>query len=137
MNSDIMDTIQRYFSDRPEAEAVYLFGSYARGREKRFSDIDLGVLLEREMLSEQSALERTYLVDLGRLLRKDCHIVIMNNAGEGMLAQVFRHGKCVFLRKREVLSRFKMAAYAMIAEFGFNRNLMEKGFLSKTLGDAQ
>jgi len=137
MTSDLIDNIERYFIDRPEAVAVYLFGSYARGREKRFSDIDLGVLLEPEMLSKQSDLERAYLVELGRVLRKDCHIVIMNNAGEGILTQIFRHGKCVFLRKPEVLSRFKMVTYAMIAEFGFNRNLMEKGFLSKILGDAQ
>ncbi|HVO84380.1 MAG TPA: nucleotidyltransferase domain-containing protein [Syntrophobacteria bacterium] len=137
MTSDVIRKIERYFNDRPEAVAVYLFGSYAGGREKRFSDIDLGVLLEREMLSKQSDLERTYLVGLGRVLCKDCHIVIMNRAGEGILTQIFKHGKCVFLRRPEALSRFKMVSYAMIADFGFNRNLMEKGFLSRILGDGQ
>ena len=59
MNSDIIKKIALYFIDRPEAVTVYLFGSHARGREKRFSDIDLGVLLEREMLARQSDLDRT------------------------------------------------------------------------------
>jgi predicted nucleotidyltransferase len=90
MTSDIVNKIERYFVDRPEAVAVYLFGSYARGREKRFSDVDLGVLLEQQMLSKQNDLEMTYLVDLGRVLREDCHIVIMNRVGEGVLAQIFK-----------------------------------------------
>jgi hypothetical protein len=61
----------------------------------------------------------------------------MNNAGEGILTQIFKHGKCVFLREPKVLSRFRMVTYAMIAEFGFHRNVMEKGFLSRLLGDAR
>ncbi|MES2701062.1 MAG: nucleotidyltransferase domain-containing protein [Bacteroidota bacterium] len=46
----IKDTVAAYFKDKPVTE-VYLFGSYARGEAKESSDIDLGVVINRERLS--------------------------------------------------------------------------------------
>lgn len=133
----MVNQIVKYFEGRPEVVAAYLFGSRARGLEKQYSDIDLGVLVENDVLSDQNDLRTDYAVGLARILRKDLHIVVMNNVGEGILEQIFRHGKCVFDRNPGILSRFKMVRYSMVADFGYHRNLMEKAFVSKILGDDQ
>ncbi len=45
----LIERIKSYFEDRPEVVAVYLFGSYAQGYEKSFSDIDLEILLKMDI----------------------------------------------------------------------------------------
>ena len=129
----MVNKIAEYFSAKEEVIAVYLFGSYAKGREKKRSDIDLAILLDRNVLSRQGELSTVFLTDLGRMLRKDLHIVIMNCAGEGILSQIFKHGKCVFQRDAQVLSNFRTASYSLIAEFGYSRAIMEKSFVSRIL----
>jgi len=136
MQPNIFNKIALYFENRPEVAAVYLFGSYVSGHEKKQSDIDLGVLLEQRMLSSKRDLETAYITGLGKLLRKDFHIVIMNDAGEGILAQIFKRGRCVFLQNPESLSRFKTVSYSLIADFGYPRSLMERAFVSRILGGA-
>jgi predicted nucleotidyltransferase len=132
--ASIADLIESYFKSRPEVVAVYLFGSYAQGREKTFSDIDLGVLLNHKFLSSKNNLATTYTVALGKLLRKDFHIIFMNAAGEMLLFQIFKRGKCIFQRKSHSLSLFKTVSYSRIADFGFYRKSMERAFLSRILG---
>ena len=137
MKSDILKKIGSFFEDRPEVIAVYLFGSFARGKEQRDSDLDLGVLLDHEEVRRQDDFMREYTVGLARVLRKDLHIVIMNNAGEGLTAQILKNGQCILNRKPELLSRFKMVSYAMIAEFADHRNRMKKGFVRRLFGEGR
>lgn len=136
-NNATAKLIGSYFKNRPEVVAVYLFGSYAQGREKLFSDIDLGVLLEHKAMPQKDELTTIYTVQLGRRLRKDFHILIMNTAGEMILSQIFKHGKCIFQRNSRFLSNFKTASFSRIADFGFYRKPMEKAFLSRLLGASQ
>lgn len=133
----IKNIIVHYFEERPEVIAAYLFGSYARGHARPSSDIDIGVLVEHEAFPKDEELTMAYTVDLARLLRKDFHVVIMNNAGEGILAQIFKHGKCILEREHEILSRFKTFTYSRIADFGYHRSLMEKAFVSRILGGSR
>lgn len=130
-NRPIADPISSYFKNRPEVGAAYLFGSFAQDREQSFSDIDLGILLNYESLPQKNELTTIYTVDLGRLLRKDFHILIMNTAGEMILSQIFKRGKCIFQRNSHLLSSFKTASYSRIADFGFYRKSMERTFLSR------
>lgn len=46
--SDIQK-IQHYFASQKDVEAVYLYGSFAKGTEHPGSDIDLGVLFEKKI----------------------------------------------------------------------------------------
>ncbi len=127
----MVDTIKSYFDRRSEVVAAYLFGSYAQSSEKPFSDIELGVLLNHESLVQENELSTIYTVDLGRLLRKDFHILIMNKAGEMILSQIFKRGKCIFQQNPRSLSHFKTTSFSRIADFGFYRKPIEKSFLSR------
>ena len=47
MCNTLEEKIKAYFKSKKEVIAVYLFGSYAAGREHHLSDIDIGILLDR------------------------------------------------------------------------------------------
>ena len=40
------EKIRDYFKNKEEVIAIYLFGSYAAGRERDLSDIDIGIILD-------------------------------------------------------------------------------------------
>jgi predicted nucleotidyltransferase len=134
MDIQIKKQIQTFFEDRPDALAVYLFGSYVKNRENRDSDIDLAVLIDHQSISRSSEIIKEYTVGLAHAVRKDFHIVVMNQAGEELLAQVFKNGSCILNRNESVNSTFKMVKHAMIAEFSYYRDLMKKGFLRQLGG---
>ncbi len=96
--STIEDKIRDYFKNKREVIAVYLFGSYAAGKEQLFSDIDIGILLERHQIDTGKEIITKYLVELARILRKDIHPVILNLASEELLKQIFQKGKCILTR---------------------------------------
>ena len=132
---NLHNRITDYFRDRSEVLAVYLFGSFAKGRQNRDSDIDLGILLKHELISNESKFHRIYLAGLTKQIRMDIHIVFMNNAGEGILSQIFKYGRCIVNNSPDELTRFKMTRYSMIADFSYQKNIMEKGFLENYFGE--
>ena len=134
MDFQINKKIQKFFEDRPEVLAVYLFGSYVKNRENKDSDIDLAVLIDHQSISRSSEIIKEYTVGLARSLRKDFHIIVMNQAGEEILAQIFKNGSCILNRNERLNATFKMVKHAMIAEFSYYRDLMKKGFLRQLGG---
>ena len=126
-----LQKIKDYFDNIREVIAVYLFGSYALGREIPFSDIDLGIIFnesDKEILLEK---RNQYIVELGRLLRKDIHPVIMNLAAEEVLRQIFSKGKPIQVNDAKALSHFKTYAFVKMAEFGYYRTSMQRGVIRK------
>ena len=122
-----------YFRDRDEVIAVYLFGSYAQGRERARSDIDIGVLLNPHNPEAMRKKRSQYLTELGRVLRKDIHIVILNNAGEELLRQVFAKGKCILINDHQKHTHFKMVMFTRIADFDYYRRPMQAGLIEKVM----
>jgi len=83
-------TIGDYFKDRKEVVAAYLFGSHAVGKARPFSDVYVGVVLTHPFQAQSFDLQNQYTVAMGRQLRRDIHVVVMNTAGETLLKQIFR-----------------------------------------------
>ena len=125
--------IADYFKDKKEVVAVYLFGSYARGKEKPFSDIDIGIIFKPAGRIKYNDRTDAYLPDLARIMRRDVHLVAMNTAGEELLRQVFNKGKCLLVRDARLLACLKMVMFSRIAEFGFYRPMMQKGMVAKIM----
>ena len=81
----LKEKIISYFKNKKGIIAVYLFGSYGKGKEYHSSDIDIGILLNRnnqEYQKHKKTIVTNSIVDLGRILGKDIHPVILNSAGE-------------------------------------------------------
>ena len=125
--------ISDYFSNKDEVVAVYLFGSYASGKNRTFSDIDIGILLNRADPESVSQQKMGYLTELSRIIRKDVHPVILNFASEVLMKQIFSKGRCILINDSKKLVKYKMSMYAKIADYAYYLNKMQKGFIRRSM----
>jgi predicted nucleotidyltransferase len=131
MSSMINEKITHYFETRHEVAAVYLFGSFASEKNRPESDVDLAILFLPEYLPSADQFCRKYLTDLGRILRKDIHPIVMNRAGEVLLKQIFLKGRRLVMKNPAYVSEFNMFAVSRIADFGFYLDRMQAGLKKK------
>jgi predicted nucleotidyltransferase len=134
MKNKLTEKLTAYFKTNSEIIAVYLFGSYAKGKEHRSSDIDIGILFDT--IDPVSIKTKTDMVmlDLSRILRKDIHPVILNLAGEELLRQVFLKGECILVKSPKKLARYKMIAFSRIADFEHYKKQMQSGLIRNIMG---
>jgi len=130
---DIVDQIAAYFEDKDEVVAVYLFGSYASGKQRYNSDIDLGILFEINSRKKHYELIDKFISPLSRLVRRDLHVVPLNTASEALLKQVFKKGRCILVNNSNKLAKFKMTAFSKIADFGYYQQMIKDGFTKKLI----
>ena len=127
----IKTEIANYFKNQDGIVAVYLFGSHAAKSTRPFSDIDIGIITEHADVHKIKSKFGRYIVDLGRISRKDIHPVMLNLAPERLLAQVFEKGQCLVVNNRRALSVFRMNGLVRIADFGYYKDKMQAGFVEK------
>ncbi len=136
-SSDLVNTLRAYFKGKERVVAVYLFGSYARGLEGPKSDVDLGIVLDTSDRAVSKTNRVQYLMELGRILRKDIHPVVLNTAGEALMKQIFEKGVCVVESDLQKHALFRMTMFSKIAEFGYYRSRFQRGFIKKIMGTKQ
>ena len=125
--------ITNYFGNKEDIIAVYLFGSYASGKERSYSDIDLAILFDsRDRVMINRRLDK-YLIDLSRILRKDIHLTAMNFASEELLKQIFNKGHCLIVNDSKKLACFTMTAYSKIVNFHYYRGQFQAGIVRKVM----
>lgn len=126
------DIIRLYCENKSEISACYLFGSYASGKNRPGSDLDLALLVRPELDEVQTdQLRSAIIVELGRRTRLDIHPLIMNIAGELVLGQLFAKGICLYQRNDDVLKRFRRQKLPMIAEFRYYVDVMGAGLATR------
>ena len=135
MHNELSNNIAAYFTNKREVIAVYLFGSYAEGKECPLSDIDIGILLDRTDHNAIKKIRNKCIVELSRILRKDIHLVILNSASEELIRQIFLKGKCILVSDLKKTSQYKMVMLAKVAEFLYYRTQMQAGLIKKVMGD--
>lgn len=91
---EIGATLNRVLQKRDEVRVVYLFGSRARGTVTKFSDIDIGVLLNEDFVKESVYGYRADLTtELISFLRTDkIDLVVLNHAPPLLAHRVVRDG---------------------------------------------
>lgn len=129
----MIDKMKTYFSNKDGVVAVYLFGSYAQGKQRDDSDIDIGILFENADTHVYKEKRMLYMAELARLLRKDIHPVILNLAGEELHKQIFTKGKKILVRDEKKFSSYRMNMMSQIADFSYYKNRMHQGFIKKLM----
>ena len=102
--------LEAYLSSRPDVVAAILFGSRARGEERKGSDLDIGILLTREQA--QAGVNRSQLVtDLMEVFgRADVDAVILNDAPPLLQHRVVRDGHVLYSRDDGAVAEFTVRA---------------------------
>jgi len=94
----------------PEAVAVYLYGSQARGTAKPGSDLDLGLLLRTPPAPKLKSLARDLEDLVERALRLEAEVVVVNGASPDLIHRVLRDGVVLLDRDRPFRLRFEVQA---------------------------
>ena len=99
----IIDDLKRALTGEEEVAAAYLFGSLARGEDRRDSDIDLAVLFRESppkvLVGPVSALHDR----LERALGREIDLVVLNGAPVDLVHRVLRDG--VLVNERDPAKR--------------------------------
>jgi predicted nucleotidyltransferase len=132
-NTKIETIIAEYFKHDPDVCAVYLFGSYASGKQGHFSDIDIAVVFNNTDYEDACKKKENYSLELSRLTRKDIHLSILNFSNENLAKQIFMKGKCVIVNKPKALSQFKMVKFAQIADFNYYYNKFKRRLIQAVM----
>jgi predicted nucleotidyltransferase len=84
MATGLEDRIRACLANHREVVAAYLFGSHAAGRAHRESDVDVGVLLDRDLCPDaRSRFDRRIALTaelIAALHENDIDLVILNDA---------------------------------------------------------
>lgn len=129
---ELSKIVANYCAERSEIAACYLYGSYATGRARPDSDIDLAFLLDATVPRwHYSDLRMDYYSGLSFLTRKEPHVLVMNDAGELVLSEVLREGVKVFVRDEEVLDVFIGRKIPLIAEFTYYSELFRRKLVER------
>jgi predicted nucleotidyltransferase len=78
MNKDKLDKIKNILEELSIVEFAYLFGSYAKGEEKNWSDIDIAVFTNSTLNTLDTFLEIHH--KLAVAFHEEIDLVILNNA---------------------------------------------------------
>lgn len=96
LSQEKLKTLENIFNKYSEVIAVYLFGSFAEGRDHSFSDLDLGVLLDYEY---KNTIKLDILADLADQNFCNVDIIILNQAGILSRFEAVKHNKLIYKKE--------------------------------------
>lgn len=107
----ILEQLYDFFLENTCIVAVYLFGSYAKGKAKTYGDVDVAVLLDESVPAPYFNLRLEYQLKLETLFREKVDVVILNDASPLLKQQVFYYGIKVNCRDHDKLVAFRVKSY--------------------------
>ena len=123
MNNQLWQCITQALDKYSCIQAAYLFGSRARGRAKKKSDLDLAVISAQDI----SGWERIEMeTDLSNQLGIDVDLVIFHQLNPLLQHQILKHGRLIFEKDRSERIRQETRA---------RYEYLDTRYLYKELGD--
>lgn len=83
-----------FLKEQFDIKLIYIFGSYAKGKNNQNSDLDIAVLL-----GDYQAFDKINLISefVGIFKRDDIDVVVLNDANSILKFQVIKYGKVVYM----------------------------------------
>jgi len=122
MNLDL-DYIKSFLIDELKAELIYLFGSYASGKVRDDSDLDLAFLTSKEIDDHQRFLTAQKLASK---LNIDVDLIDLSRASTVFKAQIIQ-GKLLYARSKTQEQEFELLSLKKYARLNEERKkIIEK-----------
>lgn len=124
---DLKRVIRDLFKNYEEIQLAYLYGSYAKGVQTEFSDIDIGVILKTDF--KETPL---YFAELSLNIEKcfnykiNVDLRILNNATPRFLFQVIKNSKILFVKNKIFMYEFELKVLYMYQEIKPMLDLYDK-----------
>lgn len=111
-------------------ELAYLFGSYAKGKQSRTSDIDIALLFKQNYEAREELLIRGRIIDQGeRLLRKKIDVVPLAKASPLLKYEIIRSG--VVLRDSPQRGTVESLALREYFDFRYYSEIYNQAMLNR------
>ena len=102
MDRILLEKLRQFISQKQEIHTALVFGSLAKNRKRHGSDIDIALLLKREIKNSID-----YKINISReldnILNFETDILILNNASPHIAFRAIKEGKIVFQHESKSL----------------------------------
>ncbi len=126
-SKQIEEKVTAVCEKEPSIVAAYLFGSYAKGKQKQSSDLDIALLLDENKRDAFSL--PNFITALEKVTRIKVDAVILNNAGEVFKYEVRRDGFLIFERSSQYRKQFEVKGRKSYQDFLY----LHKKYVRKVL----
>jgi len=133
-SKDIIKLISNCLRSDKEVAAAYIFGSYAKNKQKKDSDIDVAILLKKIDTSELLATKINYSILLEDVTSNSVDVTILNNSNCILKNQIYKYGKLIIENEPGFTRNFKAISILEYIDFLPYRNIMAKGMKRFYLG---
>ena len=121
MNRENINRLVEDLKKYPEVVAIILYGSYAKGKEKPLSDIDMAVILKDKELEAEVSSFSSNVLDVVPFHRLPLYIQF----------EVLKHGKILFSRDKEYLMDVKRKILRDYLGMSYLYNKMSRRILTQ------
>lgn len=114
--------LKNYFEKQDDVVMAFLFGSYAKGRGHKESDVDIAVYFKpRNGVEVESKSyydhESKVWSDVEKIVGREVDLVILNRASSGVCDVVVRRGVPIVVKDRRVFLWYLLAVSDLAEEF--------------------
>ena len=133
---DLKKVAQELFKNYEEIQLAYLYGSYAKGNQTEFSDIDIGIIIDDKF--KESPL---YFAELSSKIEKrfnykiNIDLRILNDATPRFLFQVINKSILLFYRNITFMHEFELKVLSMYQEIKPMLDMYDKIYIMEALND--
>ena len=128
---EIENKLREHFSQEKDVLAVYLFGSFAQGKDNQFSDVDVAVLLDFRIPPDQYTSQCLHFMNqLSILLKREVDVVILNKADTFIKYQVLKNGQRILEFDMDQTRSFEARAVVEYCDYLPIRQKLEKAFIA-------
>jgi len=133
---DLKRVIEDLFKNYGEIQLAYLYGSYAKGNQTEFSDIDIGIVIKENFKASP-----LYFAELSSTIEKQFNykinidLRILNNATPRFLFQVINNNILLFVKNRRFMHEFELKVLSTYQEIKPMLDMYDKIYIMEALKD--
>ncbi len=131
--SEQYNRLADFFSTQEHVRLAYLFGSVAKGKAGKLSDVDIAVLLDESLNKKQRFdLQLELISDISKLLKTDkIDLVVINEAPLSLKFEIIKANYPLFIRDRMEKIDFEQMVMSRYLDRRYYEKRASSEFLKK------
>ena len=126
----IQQLLISYFEDKPEVQAVYLYGSSVTGKNMHNSDVDIALLtLPYSNPIESFRARIRFQTEISLLIKKEVDLVFLKEVGDILAFQILKTGFVIFERDSQIHRSYIAYRNSQYLDFQYNERQMQRGMI--------
>lgn len=108
--------LREFFASNENVCFAFIFGSYAKGKQRKYSDLDIAIYFEKP----PQGLDLFHLINtLSELTGKEVDIIVLNNASAFLRHQIMNYGIPLIIKDELIYRRFREKTISDYDEYKF------------------